>query len=62
MTGLLMRFRTCLPRTNFCTGKADDTAKEKDRFDMRGHKLDTPQYGVNIVRMNDGTARKVVVK
>lgn len=29
---------------------------------MRGHKLDTPQYGVNIVRMNDGTARKVVVK
>lgn len=42
--------------------KADGMAKEKDRFDLRGNKLDAPQRGINIVRMSDGTVKKVFVK
>ena len=30
-------------------------------YDMRGNRIDQPQRGVNIIRMNDGTTRKVVV-
>ena len=42
--------------------KADGMVKEKDRFDLRGNKLDAPQRGINIVRMSDGTVKKVFVK
>lgn len=36
-------------------------ATEVARFTVDGKKLDRPQPGVNIVRMSDGTVRKVVV-
>ena len=32
------------------------------RYDLRGRSLDAPQPGLNIVRMSDGTVRKVMVK
>lgn len=37
-------------------------AVEVARYDMQGHLLAAPTKGVNIVRMSDGTARKVVVR
>lgn len=38
------------------------TAVEVARYTLDGKKLDRPQPGVNIVRMSDGTVRKVVVR
>ena len=32
------------------------------RYNMKGERIDTPQEGVNILRMSDGTTRKVWVK
>jgi hypothetical protein len=33
-----------------------------DCYDIQGHKLSAPQHGINIIRMSDGTTRKVMVK
>ncbi len=38
--------------------KADSTT-ETERFSIDGTRLTTPQKGINIIRMNDGTTRKV---
>ena len=35
---------------------------ETARYDLRGRKMDVPQAGLNIIRMSDGTIRKVMVK
>jgi len=35
---------------------------EAARYDLRGRKLAAPQRGINIIRMSDGTTRKVMVK
>lgn len=40
----------------------DSDATEVERYDINGHKLLTPQAGINIVKMSDGTVRKVLVK
>jgi len=37
-------------------------ATEAARYDLQGHRLATPRRGLNIIRMSDGTVRKVVVK
>lgn len=34
----------------------------KGIYDLQGRKLNTMQRGVNIIRMGDGTTRKVIVK
>ena len=31
-------------------------------YDLNGHRITSPQRGVNIVRLKDGTVRKVLVK
>lgn len=36
--------------------------REAYRFNLNGTKLKTPQNGINIIRMNDGTLKKVLVK
>ena len=41
---------------------ATDDAVPVEYYDVMGHKLDAPIHGINIVRMSDGTARKVLVK
>lgn len=33
-----------------------------ERYNLSGQKLNAPQHGISIIRMNDGTVRKVVVK
>ena len=39
-----------------------DNVGVKDSYDLRGHRLDAPQKGLNIIRMSDGTTKKVVIK
>ena len=34
----------------------------EDVFDLSGRKLDKPQTGINLIRMSDGTTKKVMVK
>ena len=41
---------------------APGEAKEVVRYDLNGRRLDAPQRGLNILRMSDGTVRKVMVK
>lgn len=42
--------------------KSDASAVEVARFTVDGKRISAPQKGINIVRMSDGTTRKVVVK
>ena len=61
-----------MPRVVFFTGEtpvesasiiqADPNATELARFNVEGQRIDSPQPGVNIVLMSDGTAHKVMVK
>lgn len=39
-----------------------ETSIEVARYNMKGHRISSPQLGINIVRMSDGTTRKVLVK
>ena len=41
---------------------ADPNATELARFNIEGQRIDSPQPGVNIILMSDGTAHKVLVK
>ncbi len=40
----------------------NDTATEVARYTIDGRTLSAPQTGVNIVKMSDGTVKKVLVK
>ena len=42
--------------------KADDNLVEKARYSLDGKMLLAPEKGVNIVKMSDGTTKKIVVK
>lgn len=44
------------------TKKSVAVVKEAARYSVNGQKLATPTKGLNIVRMSDGTVRKVIVK
>ena len=49
------------------TSTSIQTAQSKnntilDIYDLNGKKLDKPQKGLNILLMNDGTTKKVIVK
>ena len=37
-----------------------DNAREVDRYNLAGQRVDASHRGVTIVRMSDGTARKVI--
>lgn len=39
-----------------------EQATEVARYNMNGYRITSPQRGINIVRMSDGTVRKVMVK
>ena len=43
------------------TINVDDNAVEVERYNINGVKLSAPQVGVNIVKMSDGSVKKVVV-
>mgnify|MGYP002624936869 CR=1 FL=1 len=40
----------------------DTNATEKARYTLDGHEISAPQHGINIVKMSDGTVRKITVK
>lgn len=42
--------------------EADNSAVEVIRYDIYGRKLTEPTTGINIIKMSDGTTRKVIVK
>ena len=44
------------------SAKADAGVSEVARYSLDGRKLSAPQKGINILRMSDGTTRKVIVK
>jgi hypothetical protein len=46
--------------TGISTVKADDGVKPSGWYDLQGRRLTEPRKGVNIIRYNDGTARKVL--
>ena len=37
-------------------------SSDEEWYDLSGRKLDKPTKGINIIRMSDGTTRKVMVK
>jgi hypothetical protein len=46
--------------TGISTVKAGGDTKSAGWYDLQGRRLTEPQKGVNIIRYNDGTARKVL--
>ena len=42
--------------------ETEDAVIEVARYNMEGQQIDAPQQGVNIIRMSDGTTKKVYVK
>ncbi len=40
----------------------DSNATEQSRYNLKGQRVNAPLRGLNIIRMNDGTTRKVLVK
>lgn len=48
--------------TGMDSAKADAGVSEVARYSLDGRKLSAPQKGIDILRMSDGTTRKVIVK
>lgn len=38
------------------------TATEQERYSLDGRRLNSPKKGVNIIRMSDGTTKKIIIK
>ena len=49
-------------RTGISSVNSGSKAVETMRFDAEGRRLTAPAQGLNIVKMSDGTVRKVMVK
>ena len=48
--------------TGITNNQRDNLNAIEGYYDLNGRKLSTPQHGVNIVKMKNGTVRKVVIK
>ena len=44
------------------TGIQDTTATEAARYTLDGRQVTAPQHGLNIIRLSDGTVKKIMVK
>ena len=44
------------------SAETDAQAEEMERYNVGGQRISTPQKGLNIVKMSDGTTRKVMCK
>jgi len=64
--GEIKTFETGNDPTGIKTIKMDNTSTEGvheiARFNMQGRRIATPEKGINIVKMSDGTTKKVLVK
>ncbi len=45
-----------------CNTISTENVEEKARYTLNGTRLTVPQRGINIIRMSDGTTKKVVIK
>ena len=62
-----IRFGSIVPLTDDEIDAVEDVqaagvAAEADRYDLQGYRTTAPRRGISIVRMSDGTVRKVLVK
>lgn len=53
---------TVSPATAISTAEGTAEAREAARYDISGRRIGTPVKGVNVVRLTDGTAKKVLVE
>ena len=64
--GEIKTFETGYDPTGISDIKIDKTSTEEvyeiARYNMQGRRITTPEKGINIVKMSDGTTRKVFVK
>ena len=64
--GEIKTFDTGNNPTGINTIKIDNTSTEDvheiARYNMQGRRIETPEKGINIVKMSDGTTRKIFVK
>ena len=44
------------------SAETDAKAEETERYNVSGQRISSPQKGLNIVKMSDGTTRKVMCK
>ncbi len=58
--GEVQTFRTSSDPDGIGEVKASEEATEIARYDIQGRKIAGPQKGINIIRMSDGTTRKVM--
>jgi hypothetical protein len=42
--------------------KTNEAAKDEERYTIDGKRITEPSRGLNIIRMSDGTTKKVIVK
>ncbi|MBQ9669585.1 MAG: leucine-rich repeat protein [Prevotella sp.] len=42
--------------------ETDAKAEETERYNVSGQRISTPQKGLNVVKMSDGTTRKIMCK
>ena len=54
--------RDGVPTSIAISCKEESDATETERYDINGERVVTPQRGINIVKMSDGTVKKVLVK
>ena len=60
--GEMQTFKTGVDTSGIDDAKVTEEPVVVARYDLRGRRLDAPQTGVNILKMSDGTTRKVFVK
>ena len=60
--GELQTFRTDADVMGIGVVRTSNDKIEVSRYDIRGHRIQTPQRGLNIVRYADGTTKKIVVR
>ena len=51
-----------IPASIAPTNNSTDEATEVERYTIDGRRISAPQRGINVVRMSDGTMKKVLVK
>ena len=60
--GEMQSFKTGVDTSGIDDAKVTEEPVVVARYDLRGRRLDAPQTGMNILKMSDGTTRKVFVK
>ena len=60
--GEMQTFTTGVDTSGIDDAKVTEEPVVVARYDLRGRRLDAPQTGMNILKMSDGTTRKVFVK